>query len=173
MCLLTPPEARTYTVQMPGRKAAVNVGPRGRLIAVADGPSAMGFWVCDWCGHGAARHEPSEAAEAQPPAEESALQRSPAAARSRARLRDRPVDHRRDVFGYRATQAAWKSVLYAVVEAACEALEIARDDIGGSLTPVGADHWSVTLFDAVSGGAGHVLQVEQNLGLVLAPLFAG
>ena len=37
--------------------------------------------------------------------------------------------------GLQGTQAAWKSVLYAVVEAACEVLEIARDDLGGSLSP--------------------------------------
>ncbi|MGO4442191.1 DUF1998 domain-containing protein [Mycobacterium sp. 2YAF39] len=57
--------------------------------------------------------------------------------------------------------------LYAIVEAASETLEIAREDIGGSLTPSGADRWSITLFDAVPGGAGHVLQVEENLERVL------
>jgi hypothetical protein len=72
-----------------------------------------------------------------------------------------------DVSGVRATHAAWLSVMYALVEAASDSLEIARDDIGGSLSPVGEDRWSITLFDAVPGGAGHVLQVEENLDKVL------
>ena len=46
-------------------------------------------------------------------------------------------------------------------------LEIARDDIGGSLSPVGCRPWSLALFDAVSGGAGHVIQIEANLNQVL------
>ncbi len=57
--------------------------------------------------------------------------------------------------------------MYAVVEAASEILEIARDDMGGSLSPIGEDRWAITLFDAVPGGAGHVLQVEANLQDVL------
>lgn len=72
-----------------------------------------------------------------------------------------------DVSGVRASHAAWLSVMYALVEAASDSLEIARDDIGGSLSPVGEDRWSITLFDAVPGGAGHVLQVEENLDKVL------
>ena len=72
-----------------------------------------------------------------------------------------------NVFGIRNTQSAWLSAMYALVEAASETLEIAREDIGGSLTPAGADRWVITLFDAVPGGAGHVLQVEQNLERVL------
>jgi hypothetical protein len=72
-----------------------------------------------------------------------------------------------DVSGVHPTKPAWLSAMYAIVEAASETLEIARDDIGGSLTPAGADRWSITLFDAVPGGAGHVLQVEQNLERVM------
>jgi len=53
--------------------------------------------------------------------------------------------------------------MYALVEAASETLEIARDDIGGSLAPVGENRWSIMMFDAVPGGAGHVLQVAENL----------
>ncbi|KIU18565.1 DEAD/DEAH box helicase [Mycolicibacterium llatzerense] len=166
--LAEPPEARTYTRQLSGGSIAVKAGPRGRLIALADGPSGMGFWVCDWCGHGSAR----VASPKKPPRHNHLLKNQPCPGHQR--LLDLGHTYETDllsidvnVFGAHAGQSTWLSVMYAIVEAASELLEIARDDIGGSLTPVGADRWAITLFDAVPGGAGHVLQVEANLERVL------
>jgi len=65
------------------------------------------------------------------------------------------------------TQSAHLSVLYAVLEAACNTLEISRDDIGGTLMPHSTGSWSFTFFDAVPGGAGHVLMVEKELPRIL------
>ncbi|MBX7432551.1 DEAD/DEAH box helicase [Mycobacterium sp. Y57] len=166
--LAQPPESRSYTKQMGGGSIVVNVGPRGRLVALADGPSKMGFWVCDWCGHGSSRlFNPKK-----PPKHNHLLKNSPCTGPQR--LLDLGHVYETDllsldvnVFGIHGTYAAWLSAMYALVEAASETLEIARDDIGGSLTPAGADRWALTLFDAVPGGAGHVLQVEQNLERVL------
>jgi len=166
--LAPPPEAKSHVKSLPGGRIEIEVGPRGRMIAVADGPAAMGFWVCDWCGYGAARALHA----AKPPRHNNLLTNQPCNGHSR--LLDLAHVYETDLLtldidlhGVRGTQAAWKSVLYAIVEAACEVLEIARDDIGGSLTPVGADNWSVALFDTVSGGAGHVLHIEDNLDRVL------
>ena len=53
--LSQPPEVRSYTKQLRGGSIVVSAGPRGQLIAVADGPNKMGFWICDWCGHGSQR----------------------------------------------------------------------------------------------------------------------
>jgi ATP-dependent helicase YprA (DUF1998 family) len=166
--LAPPPEARTYTVPMSGGSIVVSAGPRGRLIALADGPSRMGFWVCDWCGYGSPRVLNPQ----KPPKHNHLLKNQPC--QGPQRLLDLGHVYETDllsidadVAGIRATQPAWQSVMYAIVEAASEALEIARDDLGGSLTPAGADRWSITLFDAVPGGAGHVLQVEKNLERVL------
>ena len=163
------PEARSHTKALPGGKIDAKVGPRGRLIAVADGPSAMGFWVCDWCGHGSARVLHPQ----RPPKHNHLLRNQPCTGPQR--LLDLAHAYETDLLtldvdvpGFQGTQAAWRSVLYAIVEAACDVLEIARDDIGGSLSPAGADRWSVALFDTVSGGAGHVLQIEANLAKVLA-----
>lgn len=166
--LAQPPEARTYTVRMGGGSVVVSAGSRGRLIALADGPSSMGFWICDWCGHGSPRVSNPQ----KPPKHNHLLKNQPC--QGPQRLLD--LGHvyetdllsvNADVDGIRVTQPAWQSVMYAIVEAASVTLEIARDDIGGSLTPSGADRWSITLFDAVPGGAGHVLQVEKNLERVL------
>ena len=166
--LAQPPEARRYTKSMSGGSVVVNVGPRGRLVALADGPGRMGFWVCDWCGHGSSRlFDPKK-----PPKHNHLLKNTPCAGSQR--LLDLGHVYETDllsldvdVFGIQGTYAAWLSAMYALVEAASETLEIAREDIGGSLTPAGADRWALTLFDAVPGGAGHVLQVEQNLDRVL------
>ena len=62
---------------------------------------------------------------------------------------------------------SWLSLLYAVVESACETLEISRSDIDGSLHPTGVNSWSLVLFDRVPGGAGNVLLVEKNINKVL------
>ncbi|MBU8833321.1 DEAD/DEAH box helicase [Mycolicibacterium goodii] len=163
-----PPDARTYTKVVAGGKLHVSAGPRGRLVALADGPNRMGFWVCDWCGHGSPRLSNPQ----KPPKHDHLLKNHPCPGTQK--LLDLGHVYETDllsidanVFGARAGQAAWLSVMYAIVEAASEKLEIAREDIGGSLTPVGAERWAITLFDAVPGGAGHVLQVEQNLEQVL------
>ncbi|MGQ9410287.1 DEAD/DEAH box helicase [Mycolicibacterium gilvum] len=166
--LAQPPEARSYTRQMLGGSIVVNAGPRGRLVALADGPGGMGFWVCDWCGHGSSRLTNPK----KPPKHNHLLKNQPCTGYQR--LLDLGHVYETDllsldvnVAGIRGTKSAWLSALYAIVEAASETLEIAREDIGGSLTPAGADRWAISLFDAVPGGAGHVLQVEQNLERVL------
>jgi ATP-dependent helicase YprA (DUF1998 family) len=166
--LAQPPEVRSDKKQLLGGSIVVSAGPRGQLIAVADGPNKMGFWICDWCGHGSQRVKSPQ----KPPKHNHLLKNQPCAGPQR--LLDLAHSYETDllsidvdVYGIHPTHSAWLSTMYAIVEAASETLEIAREDIGGSLTPAGADRWSITLFDAVPGGAGHVLQVEQNLGRVL------
>ncbi|OZM79671.1 DEAD/DEAH box helicase [Pseudonocardia sp. MH-G8] len=167
--VLAPPSGATSrTVALAGGSVRAEAGSRGTLIAVADGPTAMGFWVCDWCGHGAARVLHPK----KPPKHNHLLKNQPCTGPQR--LLDLAHRYETDLLtldvslpGVQGNMPAWKSVLYAVVEAACETLEIARDDIGGSLAPIGPSAWSIVLFDTVAGGAGHVLQVEQSLTEVL------
>lgn len=166
--LAQPPEVRSYTKQLLGGSAIVSAGPRGQLIALADGPNRMGYWICDWCGYGSQRVKSPQ----KPPKHNHLLKNVPCAGPQR--LLDLAHSYETDllsidvdIYGIHPTQSAWLSAMYAIVEAASETLEIAREDIGGSLTPAGADRWSITLFDAVPGGAGHVLQVEQNLERVM------
>lgn len=166
--LAQPPEVRSYKKQLRGGSVVVSAGPRGQLIAVADGPNKMGFWICDWCGHGAQRIKSPQ----KPPKHNHLLKNQPCSGPQR--LLDLAHSYETDllsidvnVFGIHPTHSAWLSSMYAIVEAASETLEIAREDIGGSLTPAGSDRWSITLFDAVPGGAGHVLQVERNLERVM------
>lgn len=169
--LSQPPEARIYSVQLKGGSAEVSAGPRGRLVALSDGPGAMGFWICDFCGYGSPRSK-----SPQKPPKHNHLLKNQKDQPCKGFLRALDLGHvyqtdllsfNANISGVRATHSAWLSVMYAIVEAASEILEISRDDIGGSLTPIGENHWSITLFDAVPGGAGHVLQVEENLQEVL------
>ena len=126
------PEATSRVQTLAGGKLELDVGPRGRLVAVADGPQAMGFWLCDWCGHGAARINHV----AKPPKHNHLLRNQPCAGPQR--LVDLGHQYETDLLtvkphlpGVHVTQAAWKSVMYALVEASCEVLEIARDEVGG------------------------------------------
>ncbi|MFM8856973.1 MAG: Zn-binding domain-containing protein [Actinomycetota bacterium] len=167
--LSQPPEARTYTVQMKGGSVEVSVGPRGRLVSLADGPSAMGYWICDWCGTGSSRVK----SPTKWPKHNHLLKNQPCNGPQRwldlgHAYETDLLSLKADLSGIRVTHAGWLSVMYAIVEAASEILEITRDDIGGSLSPIGEDRWAINLFDAVPGGAGHVLQVEANLGDVLS-----
>jgi ATP-dependent helicase YprA (DUF1998 family) len=166
--LAQPPEARCYTVPMNGGSLAVSVGPRGRLVTLADGPNSMGFRICDSCGYGL----PSAANASRGRNHKHLLRNQDCT----GWLRNLDLAHiyetdllamAPDVNGVRVNQAGWLSTMYAIVEAASEILEISRDDIGGTLSPIGEERWSITLFDAVPGGAGHVLQVEENLTEVL------
>lgn len=164
-----PQEPTSRSIRLRGGLVETVAGPRGKLISVADGPGAQGFWICDWCGHGAARvNHPKK-----PPTEHKDPMRN-VECRGRYRLLDLAHSYETDlvslklvVGGLSAPKAHWTSVLYAIVEAACDSLEIARDDIGGSLVPESHDTWSISLFDRVPGGAGHVLHVEQHIERVL------
>lgn len=59
------------------------------------------------------------------------------------------------------------STLYALLEAACDTLQIAREDLGGTLLPLSKGAWSFVFFDTVPGGAGHALQAQRNLPEIL------
>lgn len=166
--LKDPDQVRSRRLAVRRGTCHVRVGSRGRLVSVADGPGGSGFWICDWCGHGSARALHPQ----KPPAHDHLLTGNPCSGMSR--WLDLAHSYETDLLfidiqlpAASQTQAHWKSLLYAVLEAACDELEIARDDIGGSLAPTGASTWSVVLFDAVPGGAGHVLLVEEHLERVL------
>lgn len=166
--LKEPVEVKTRKVAINSGTCEVRVGPRGRLVSVADGPGGSGFWICNWCGHGAARSLHPK----KPPAHDHLMKGTPCTGSSR--WLDLAHSYETDLLfidirmpGISNLQADWKSLLYAVLEAACDELEIARDDIGASLAPTGAASWEIVLFDTVPGGAGHVLLVEMQLERVL------
>jgi hypothetical protein len=64
-------------------------------------------------------------------------------------------------------EPVWRSTLYGLLEGASERLEIARDDIDGTLAPLGQGAFSLILFDTVPGGAGNVLRIAEAFDDVL------
>lgn len=58
----------------------------------------------------------------------------------------------------------WDSLLYGLLEGACSALEIERQDVDGTLYPYAGNPHSpaLVLFDDVPGGAGHVKRIAEK-----------
>lgn len=161
-------EARERTLMLPGGFIRAAVGPRGRLVSIADGPGRRGFLVCESCGWA------TTASTGRVPREHTHLLRSTRECRGHLAWLDLAHHYETDLLtlDMRVTrpvvgEGPWKSVLYALLEAASETLQIARDDIGGTLSP-GATWRSLELFDAVPGGGGNVLRIEEHLEAVLA-----
>ena len=65
----------------------------------------------------------------------------------------------------------WLSLMYALLQGASRALQIERKDIDGVLSPESLGReWrqSIVLFDNVSGGAGHVKRIRDEIPQVIA-----
>lgn len=159
--------AAKYSLDLQNGECIVTAGPRGEMSAIADGPGGRGFTVCDWCGAGA-----SKTRHAFLPAHTNPMTGKECSGPSESL--DLAYNYQTDlcVLEFRLSGASkgynsWLSLLYAVVESACEILEISRSDIDGSLHPTGVNSWSLVLFDRVPGGAGNVLLIEKNIHKVL------
>lgn len=63
----------------------------------------------------------------------------------------------------------WLSVLFAIIEGACEELDIVRSDINGCLyyKNLTAIQPAIMLYDEAAGGAGHVKKITFNIEKVL------
>lgn len=61
----------------------------------------------------------------------------------------------------------WLSVLYAIVNGACQALEIDERDLGGCLYYEKKGHPSLVLFDTAPGGAGFVHEICDHFSEVM------
>lgn len=161
--------ARERELALAGGRIRLSVGPRGRLVSIADGPSGRGYLLCDWCGWGAAL-----ASTNHPPKGHNHLLKAGQTCTGKLRRLDLGHHYETDLLRIDmdlATpaigEAVWKSVVYAILEAASNSLQIARDDLGGTLAPRDSTAVSIMLFDTVPGGGGNVLRVEQHLEEVL------
>lgn len=161
-------EVSEVALPVAGGEIVARFGPRGRLVNIADGPNRGGFWICDWCGFGTPLAE-----SAKPPSHDSLRKRQPCHGPSRRldlahsfetdllRLELQPV-------GLAGDRSSHLSTLYALLESACDTLQIAREDLGGTLLPLTKGSWSFVLYDTVPGGAGHALHAQANLREIIA-----
>lgn len=157
-----------------GGTVVSRAGSRGQLIALSDGPSKAGYFICERCGAGV-------------PVRRTGL---PSAHRHLLRdidctgvMRRYTLAHRYETDILELTFDAlavppemdtpqWLSTLYALLEGATESLEISRDDIDGTLHPRPGRQVGLVLFDTVPGGAGNVLRIARALDRVVAAAHA-
>ncbi len=163
-------QATERTITLSGGSLEVSVGPRGRLISVADGPGGGGYWVCQWCGWGT-----SAARTGRLPQQHDHLLRVGTTCTGPLERTDFAHRYETDLLSLSIKpdktsaidDATWKSVLCAILEASSESQQIARDDVDGAIRPIGRYDRSLVLFDTVPGGGGNVLRIAAHLEDVL------
>ncbi|GAA1092133.1 Zn-binding domain-containing protein [Nocardiopsis metallicus] len=150
-------------------------GSRGELVAVSEGKNWAGFHLCEWCGWG----EPVPHNRAFPK-----KHRKPASGdECTGPISLRALGHRyeTDLMSVRfegplelgdISETARQSLLYALLEGASSALEISREDIGGTVHHGRDRSKSLVLFDTVPGGAGGAERISKHFGTVLKAAFA-
>jgi hypothetical protein len=161
-------DVETREVSLPGGTINLEYGPRGRMVAIAEGLGRAGFLICDWCGWGDHRVNHPLLPRKHPHLLKSGDCTGPTSLRT--------LSHRYETDLVRLNirsgvpfvgEPVWRSALYGLLEGASELLEIARDDIDGTLAPSGRNSFSLILFDTVPGGAGNVLRIAAAFDDVL------
>jgi hypothetical protein len=153
-----------------GGKAHCLSGSRGELVAISEGRNGTGFYLCQWCDWGAPIPHNRSLPKSHP--------RPGNGEECTGPLRPRSLGHRyeTDLMSVRfegpfslgdTSEAVHQSLLYALLEGASSALEISRDDIGGTVHHDRAGHRSLALFDTVPGGAGGAVRIAESFDQVL------
>ena len=160
---------RTITLQ--GAPVQCEVQERARLVRLNLGPGELGYKLCEWCGAGL-----------------SALSEAP---KSHVNVRTQKpcgghfqpwtLGHRYETDVVRIAlgvpwpgatnaekQAAGQSVLFALLQGVTESLQIARDNVDGSVTGgIASGFPELVLIDTVPGGAGYAVLIAENMEAVL------
>ena len=148
-----------------GQLWSLEASERATLMALSTGVGHQGFLICGWCGRGvsvgqkvgSSHAHAWKAGECSGPMSRTALAHK----------------YQTDVVAINlealvpATNDSYWSLLYALLEAAADLLQIARDDIDGTMA-FGANSIRLILFDTVPGGAGCVLQIPPRIDDILA-----
>jgi len=139
----------------------------GRLVVVNNGPDGGGFRICPRCGYGEpapiVRQNGSGNKEHQNPRTQDNCSGT---------LYSYHLGHSflTDVTEFRVEDSdvrVSRSLLYALLEGAAQALSIRRDDIDGTLYWSGSSKPpSIVLFDNVPGGAGHSRRIADQAPMV-------
>lgn len=151
-----------------GIAVVARAGARGRLLALSQGPTGRGFLICPACGWGQANAD-------KPPK----THRDPLRNRECTnRLQPRYLAHGYETdlleltFAPSALQesdpSTLQSLLAAILEGAADRLQIARDDIGGTLYPGQDGRRALVVYDTVPAGAGNALRIARSFDSVLA-----
>jgi DEAD/DEAH box helicase/Domain of unknown function (DUF1998)/Helicase conserved C-terminal domain len=165
--LAAEPEEHEWRTEV-GAGLTARAGARGRLLALSNGPTGRGFLICPACGWGQANVGKPDAKHKEP------LRGTDC----NARLQPRFLAH-----GYETDllelsfpsavlpstdDSTLQSLLAAILEGASDRLQIARDDIGGTLYAGRNGRRTLVVYDTVPAGAGNALRIARSLDNVLA-----
>lgn len=139
----------------------ITVGRRATLMAINEGPGGAGYRICDWCGHGETANRPisrSAHTNLTKPHEQ-----------CKGMLRPARLSHAfqtdtvnvRGRFRQEFDMSGAHSVLYALLAAAANVLQISRDDVDGTVT-LTTQGVELVIFDAVAGGAGTSIAIGKR-----------
>jgi len=135
----------------------------GRLVVINNGPDGNGFRICHHCGYGEPAPSPQgdgagQTTHKNPRTRDSCSETLYHYHLGHSFLTD-VTEFRVDGPEVRAT----RSLLYALIEGASQALGIQRDDIAGTLYWTGSSEQpSLVIFDSVPGGAGHARRIDRQ-----------
>ena len=133
---------------------------RATLCALNEGVNHSRYAICDWCGFGVPGYQFSNArkkAHTRPLTGKDCT--------GPLRLHALAHDYQTDALflvvpGVSSVEQA-RSLLYGLLAGATDALEIARDDLDGTILPGG--DYTLAMFDAVPAGAGLVRRIAESL----------
>lgn len=159
------------TLTLGGAPVECEVQERARLVRLNLGPGELGYRLCEWCGAGV-----TGLGEA-PKTHVNVRTQKPCG----GHFHPWTLGHRYETDVVRISlgvpwsgstvgerQAMAYSVLYSVLQGVSESLQIARDNVDGSVVG-GLAHGmpELVLMDTVPGGAGYAILIAENMELVL------
>jgi len=153
-------------LQLNGTVIKVRTGTDGRL-AVINNAGRRGFRICEKCGY-------AEIVKGKPPGRhKNSLGKECRGKFDRYSL---GYEFKTDILQlwfpdyFNAEEGFWLSLLYGILEGACNALDIERQDVDGTLYYYSGNRHSpaLVLFDDVPGGAGHVRNIAEEANLLAA-----
>ena len=153
-------------LELYGTVVKVQTGTDGRL-AVINNAGRRGFRICEKCGY-------AEIFKGKSPGRHNnSLDKECRGRFSRFSL---GYEFKTDILQlwfpdyFNAEEGFWWSLLYGILEGACNALDIERQDVDGTLYYYSGNRHSpaLVLFDDVPGGAGHVRNIAEEANLLAA-----
>ncbi|MBA2287966.1 MAG: DEAD/DEAH box helicase [Ktedonobacteraceae bacterium] len=149
----------------------------GKLALVNGGLVERGFQICETCGFASMAPAPPAAGSRKKKGQQTGHHNPRTGGPCGGLMVSRHLGHEflTDVVelrfnGSSAIQAGfntWRSLVYALLEGASQALSIRRDDLDGTLYYYKrGDPSALVLFDNVPGGAGHVKRINEELPAV-------
>ncbi|XBH20415.1 DEAD/DEAH box helicase [Jonesiaceae bacterium BS-20] len=162
-------EVETLTVETSAGTVDWRVGERASLALINEGPLDMHYYICDFCGY--SQPGIQQLTKATRTSQQKSHKHTRTGADCRGPLRGRALAHSYETdvlnmsFLQTTTTEQSRSMLYAILNAAADVLEISRDDIDGTVEVYKKNR--LALFDVVPAGAGLVKRIAHDLEVII------